>query len=610
MCGIAGIVQLNGDLNSLKRIQNMMALVAHRGPDGQGSIIVEKVALGHRRLAILDLSKNGSQPMQSFDGNLHITFNGAIYNFVELRQELLGHGYEFFGNSDTEVLLNAYGHWGKKCVDHLNGMWSFAILDMNKNIIFCSRDRFGEKPFYYHQSSLSFSFGSEIRQLLPELDEVFANKSLLERFFAGVAGEDYSETFFKGVHKLPAGHNLIFDLTTNQMEIACYYELKKQCADGSPSLDELEKGFKLLFFDSVKLRLRSDVAVGTCLSGGLDSSSISSVAAEQVAKKTSRPFKAITAASTDLTRDETDFAKAVVKTCELDWHVIKPDYERFKSVTREVVRAQEEPFGSASIVMQYEVMRAAANNGIKVLLDGQGADEVLLGYERYFAAYLKQVLNQKGARHLYQEAKNISRNNASMSIWALAKYYLYFNYSTIRKLEKQFKFYFLSLTSSSVKDIRSYATSSKNMFDLQKFEITQSNLLPLLRFEDKNAMWHSIETRLPFLDYRLVEYCCNIPIEAKINGGWTKYILRSAMRDRLPEKVVWRTNKFGFEAPQSDWIAKHKVQMLLAINGSSIVNYFFRDKVQIEKILKNQTLIWKLYIVALWEEEFGVIGVQ
>ncbi|MDB4599612.1 asparagine synthase (glutamine-hydrolyzing) [Alphaproteobacteria bacterium] len=606
MCGIAGIVQLKGDLKSLNRIDEMAALVAHRGPDGQGSVIVGNVALGHRRLAIIDLSDQGAQPMSSSDGQLHITYNGEIYNFLELREELIAHGYKFAGNSDTEVLLNAYRQWGEYCLDRLNGMWSFAILDVRRNIVFCSRDRFGEKPFYYHQSEMAFLFGSEIRQLLPELDEVIANKPLLERFIVGGTGEDVFETFFRDIYKLPAGHNLVFDLTKSQMKISAYYDLKRRKSGALRNSDNLQNEFKSLFLNSTKLRLRSDVVVGTCLSGGLDSSSIASVAAAQTSQLTSKPFKAITAASTDPERDESGFAKIVAEANTLDLHVIKPDYHRFKTVTREVVRAQEEPFGSASIIMQFEVMRAAARHGIKVLLDGQGADEILLGYDRYFAPYLRQMQREQGPLYAYKQARRIANNNAAVSLFGLVKYYLYFNFAFIRKLKVRAKFRHAIGKLASGEDINRYAASSMNFFDLQKYELTVSNLPSLLRFEDKNSMWHSVETRLPFLDYRLVEFCYNLPVDAKISDGWTKRILRSSMMDILPKAIVWRVNKFGFEAPQSDWVERHQTKMLSTIKASKLLKMSLRNEQSVNKISKNQDVMWKLYIIALWEEEFNV----
>lgn len=606
MCGIAGIIQLNNDSSCLSQIGEMSARVAHRGPDGEGAVTFGKVALGHRRLSIIELTEKGAQPMSDKHGMCHITYNGEIYNYLEVKEQLILKGFTFQSMSDTEVLLNAYLHWGESCVEHLNGMWSFAILDMSRKIVFCSRDRFGEKPFYYHRSSNAFYFASEIRQILPEMHDVVANKDLLERFLFGVSGEDFSNTFFKDIHKLPAGHNLVFDLSTNESHLTPYYRVEGSTLSVPSSFEAQREAFEELFFQSVRLRLRSDVQVGTCLSGGLDSSSIACVANSNLAQSSDSRFKAITAVSTDKSKDESEFARMVAESNRLDLHFTKPDYSQFRENIREVVRAQEEPFGTASIVMQFEVMRAAADNNIKVLLDGQGADELLLGYERYFSAYLQQLFHEGRFRHLWQQLKLIKQNNKFVSLATLVKYYFYFNNALIRKLKMQKKFRFMQTSRSVLDQIDEYARNSVKITELQKWELTQSNLPPLLRFEDKNAMWHSVETRLPFLDHRLVEFCLKLPIDSKIFNGWTKYILRKTMENRLPNEVVWRINKFGFEAPQSNWVEMHRSEMLHNVASSSLIETIFQSNEHLKEATQNPELLWKLYIISLWEDEFKV----
>lgn len=609
MCGIAGIIQLNDDKLHLSKIENITARAAHRGPDGQGIFILGKVALGHRRLSILDLTENGAQPMSDELNHYHITYNGEIYNYLELRQQLITCGYSFRGDSDTEVLLNAYRHWGEMCVDHFNGMWSFAILDLLRNIVFCSRDRIGEKPFYFHRSQEQFLFASEIRQILPEMQQVTANKDMLDRFLFGVSGEDFSDTFFTSVHKLPAGHNMVFDLSTNQARTYSYYRIENKQVSVPLKFEAQSEAFQELFSDSIRLRLRSDVPVGTCLSGGLDSSSIACVAASFLGVTSDEPLKAITAVSTDRSRDESCFAQTVAEVNGLNLHFTTPEYDHFRSRIREVVKAQEEPFGTASIFMQYEVMRTAKENNIKVLLDGQGADELLLGYERYFACYLQQLVRQRNLSHLWQQVKNINKNNAFISFADLGKYYGYFNSSFIRKWRMRRKFHFLHMSDAISGQIEAYAKNSRKIAELQRWEITHTNLPPLLRFEDKNSMWHSVETRLPYLDHRLIEFCLNLPLESKIARGWTKYILRHSMKQRVPDEIVWRTNKFGFEAPQSSWVQAHTPEMQKDIMSSSLVKALLSSEEQLQQAVQIPELLWKLYIISLWEDEFNVMDV-
>ena len=606
MCGIAGIIQLNDDSSCLSRIGAITARAAHRGPDGQGIAVFGKVALGHRRLAIIDLTEQGAQPMSDKNRMCHLTYNGEIYNYIEIREQLTRHGFSFQSSSDTEVLLKAYLHWGEDCVNRLNGMWSFAVLDLNQNTLFCSRDRFGEKPFYYYNSADAFYFASEIRQLLPELEHIKANRGLLERFLFGMSGEDVSETFFTDIQKLPSGHNLKIDLTTNQIQIIPYYHLEKNKVSVPPLFSEQLEAFGDLFSDSVRLRLRSDVSTGACLSGGLDSSSVVSLAAAQLSRASGKPLKAITAVSTDKSRDESEFARMVSEANRLDLHLVKPKYDQFRLRIGEIVRAQEEPFGTASIVMQFEVMRAAAENNIKVLLDGQGADELLLGYDRYFSPYLKHILRTSGAKALWQQFSQICRNNSFISPITLAKYYFYFNSRYLRQLRLKNKYSFMRLTDAVSDQIEIYAQNSSTIQDLQKCELTKTNLPALLRFEDKNAMWHSIETRLPYLDHRLVEFCVNLPLDSKINDGWTKYILRQSMQHRVPDDVIWRKNKLGFEAPQNEWVASHTSEMISDISSSSILKGLFQSKVSLRRAMKAPELLWKLYIVSLWEREFEV----
>ena len=607
MCGIAGLVSLKDGQDITEKIKAMVAVIPHRGPDGEGVLVHENVALGHRRLAIIDLTDDAAQPMSSPSGELVLSFNGEIYNYVELRAELAAKGRHFRSESDTEVLLQAYEEWGEGCVEKFNGMWSFAILDKRNKRIFCSRDRFGEKPFYFLQRTDGFYFGSEIRQLLLMCEARTGNRDLLNRFFLGVVGDDIVDTFFKGIQKLPAGHNLIYDIASRRFNITRYFELAHDEDVAKSGFNENLERFKYLFEDAVAIRMRSDVKVGTCLSGGIDSTSIAAFAAGMHGGGASSKFSAITAKSSEAANDESHFAEMAVSHIDLNWILSQPSYEDFASTIADVTAAQEEPFGSASIVMQYHVMKAAADNGVKVLLDGQGGDEVFMGYERYLVAHIRQLFHQFRWGKAFSEMRAMRRNNATMDYSTFVKYMVYFSHAGIRTKRVLRRSWFLRDRPSGIAEVQNYAQAMASPFSLQKFELDTANLPPLLRFEDKNSMAHSIETRLPMLDPRLVAFGCSLPAEQKMRDGWSKYILRRGIEGRVPDAICWRRDKIGFEAPQATWTKKHRNQMVSAIRGSCLLAEMVDLKRMEEANFEiDAASFWRLYSAAMWEKAFSV----
>lgn len=608
MCGIAGIVGLGGQAVRPEMLVDMVNRVAHRGPDGEGTLLEGSVGLGHRRLAIVDLSPDGQQPMTDKTGEHTVVFNGEIYNHVELRRELERVGHVFASRSDTEVLLAAYAQWGDDCVSRFNGMWSFAILDRRRNRLFCSRDRFGKKPFYYICTAEYFAFGSEIRQLLPFLEKRQAHRDTLLQFLVGSVAEPLDQTFFDGVRKLPGGHNLVLDLATCEFSLARYYELRSDASVAALSLDAATARFSELLEDAVRIRLRADVPVGTCLSGGLDSSTVATLAAGQYHAVADSPFVAITAASELAVNDETEYARQVVQRNQLRWHLVRPEYPDFATSLDDVMLAQEEPFPSPSVVMQYFVMQTARQHGLTVLLDGQGGDETLLGYERYFAAhYLAQARTKGWGRALYEVVRN-SRNNSLMAPWRVLAYFAYFNSAWVRWGVYRRRHTYLRELPDMLQGLREYAVSSSDVFGLQRLEIERTNLPALLRYEDKNAMRHSVETRLPFLDYRLVEFSLSLPGDFKIADGWTKHILRQAMTGRMPDSIVWRRNKMGFEAPASKWFAQHHRIMRDTILGSRMLEELcLPGAIERQYDAMDSLTRWRLFTVAKWESLFNVV---
>ena len=600
MCGIAGIINKANVSAKVVDIKKMTDVVSHRGPDGEGHFVEANIAFGHRRLAIIDLSKDGHQPMEK--DNLVITYNGEIYNYLEIRDELEHNGWVFSTKTDTEVILKAYQHWGEDCVQKFNGMWAFAILDKAKNKIFCSRDRFGIKPFHYHENKASFLFSSEIRQLLIHIKERKVNKQILFDFLYLGYHHHNNDTFYQSIFSLAPGHNLIFNLQNNTYKIVQYYILTLNKEQAELSFDDALELFQDTLDEAIKLRLRSDVRVGTCLSGGMDSSYIAATAARLYNKNNEDRFMAITAKSIEKRTDESHFAKMVVDSSSLDWKLTQPSKEDFLEAVDQVIETQEEPFGSPSIVMAYFVMKKAKEEGCTVLLDGQGGDEALLGYERYYIAYINQ---QKGLFKKIKSAIAISKNS-KLSFKDIFLYTIYFNNASVRALRQLRRYGYIKPKYRSFVNkrlLQKVAGSNKNIRTLQEFEITKVQMQKLLKFEDRNSMHFSIETRVPFVDYKVVELAYSLPFSYKMFEGWSKYILRKSAKDKLPDEIVWRRNKFGFEAPTKTWLSD-KEMFFSEIKNS----LFIKEFVQIEKLHKgiDDISLWKLYNIAVWAKKFNV----
>lgn len=601
MCGISAIINKGNQRVSQDEIQFMNDLISHRGPDGEGFYFGDNFAFGHRRLAILDLSPDGHQPMH-FKEELVITYNGEIFNYIEIRAELQAVGYTFKSQSDTEVILAAYHHWGKDCVQRFNGMWSFIIHDKRSNQLFCSRDRFGIKPFYYLTTADRIYVGSEIKQLLPFVFKRKANHHLLLDYLIAGVEEFSNATFFEGIIKLEQGHNLIYDLTTAQHTIERYYHFSVDRSLSQLSEDEAVQRYKAQLENAVQLRMRSDVEVGTCLSGGLDSSSITALAAKNNSNDGFQ-LKTIHAKATEKQIDESHFAEMVANHTGSEMHILEPSYETFREVVDKVIETQEEPFGSPSIVLQYLVLEKARQLNCIVMLDGQGGDETLLGYQRYYPAFLLELKGLKKIKGFIR-----SSENSDIGKLELLKFYLYFtNYKLrLRYLKRRNKFYkkevIQGYKSAILKEITSNYT---DLVALQKLEVTRTQLPHLLKYEDKNSMAHSVETRLPFLDYRCVELAVSLPNQYKIKDGWTKNILRKAVDQLLPKEIVWRKNKFGFAAPEQVWLKAHENEICQAIESSKMLNQIL-DKKEFNYNQLDLRTKWRLYNVAKWEKQFNV----
>lgn len=603
MCGISGIINKLGGTVPTERIRRMTDLVLHRGPDDSGLYFDKCLALGHRRLSIIDLNPRGRQPM-CYRGRYWITYNGEIYNYLEIRDELEKNGIAFQTTSDTEVILAAFAEWGADCLARFNGMWAFAVYDNQQETLFIARDRFGVKPLYFLDSGDQFAFGSEIKQLIALQKDVKANQRIVIESLLTYFDGHTNETFFDGVSVLPQSHYLVYKLSTHSYSLHRYYELRPQGSFATLPLGEAIEVFRDLFTDAVRLRLRSDVKVGTCLSGGLDSSATSAIAALTYRAATGERFTGIHAKSIEQRTDESRYANLVAKHLDLSLIVVEPSTQNFIESIDEVVYTQEEPFGSPSMFMGWHVFKEAKAQDCKVMLNGQGGDEVLLGYERYYAAFLRSVSALTFVRQLLLQSKN-----SRLSLGEVLQYYFYFTNASVRigRLKARSRLKNHIKESHDFSTVRQSARSFRSVSDLQTFEICTLQLPHLLRYEDRNSMRHSIETRLPFLDYRLVEAAISLPAEYKIRDGWTKYLLRRAIDDILPSEIVWRKTKLGFEAPESVWLSAHENAMKREIENSLILDEIADKRKIVDEFgrlsLKER---WAYFNLAAWERVYRV----
>lgn len=573
MCGIAGLVGKMAP-PAQQTMDRMLECIRHRGPDGDGQWADGRLRLGHRRLAILDLTAHGDQPML-YGRRYVLVFNGEIYNYRELRRELEEKGYSFRTRTDSEVIPAAYDCWGPACQQKMNGMWAFALYDLREQVLFCSRDRFGIKPFYYTQTPELFAFGSEIKQLLTlSHEKPRANRTVLEVFLA-VGYRDYSEqTMFQDIFQLRGGHCLTCQVNTGQIRVERWFDMLS-APEKPMETEEAAHRFAGLFEKAVDRHLRADVEVGSCLSGGLDSSAIVCEVNRQLREK-GGPVRQRTISSCfdDPRYDEQEYIDAVVGCCD-DIKVDKvfPRMDQLLPALERMVWHMDEPFGSTSIFAQWSVYRRAKELGLKVMLDGQGADEQLAGYTDFYKmlfAWLFRrgrwcaLAREMGAYfHLRSQTERRSQLHflavalveALMPLWAQER--LFRAYHT-RKGDQDW----LRISEKSWSELgalkRRYAKRDPREYSCAYMEIGMSELL---HYEDRNSMAFSVEARVPFLDADLAAALMETPFSYKIRQGKTKWIMRKALEGILPEKIVNRYDKMGFVTPEYSWFAEHHEEL-------------------------------------------------
>ena len=560
MCGISGFVdkKLTNEA-AIQVLTQMVESQTHRGPDDFGTENPsEGVWLGHNRLSIIDLSPDGHQPMMR--SQLTITYNGEIYNYLEIRSELESFGYRFSSRSDTEVILHAYHRWGIECVHRFRGMWAFAIWDEEQKRLVCSRDRFGIKPFHYICRDNSLYFSSEIKAL--KYSRLYSNEVNLFQIMRDIqlGWSIYSdETHYLHVKQLRPGEILIFE--NGNINRFSYYILGQHSSDPKPELPS--RMFRYLFDDSIRLHMRADVEIGSTFSGGLDSSAV--VCAVQHLFK---PVKFQTFTIWYDGADERPFARYVwEKYPSIIPHTWQPDTSELSETFIRATHQYDIPVSGSSYLSQYFVMRLARQNGIKVLLDGQGSDEYLMGYHhslyRLFATYIRGGRLLAFIREMaifskmqhWGAAKRLDILLKSLLSTFLSEQYLY-------KLEYH-HFYPNAFADKLVTNFYLKSMDTEPFRNFSWHLLYSSILQTLLLHEDRNSMAFSIEARVPFLDHHLVEYVYGLPPSEKISKGYTKVVLRKALADVMPEEVTWRVDKKGFVTPGEILWLRNQLRWLL-----------------------------------------------
>ena len=595
MCGIYGRWNTTGEPVAAAAVQRATTLIRHRGPDDEGYLLVDTrrgeashlggddtddrlelphiayaapatadLALGFRRLSIVDLSPLGHQPMCSPDGRYWLVFNGEIYNYRELREDLRGAGHSFRSDCDSEVILAAYATWGAACLERFNGMWAFAIWDMQRQELFLARDRFGVKPLHYADTPDGIIFGSEIKSLVgPHGVPFVPNERVLYEYlaFGRQPHAQGGETFFDGVRSVPPGWYMV--VRREGIQRRRYYDLRERrpAPSGRPAADRIAE-FRELLTDSVRLRMHADVPLGTCLSGGLDSSAIVALVSQQLGAGDragvatgQKTFSAVYHQEGRF--NERRHVETMVAATGADAHYVVPAPERLAEEVEDLVRFQDEPFGSTSIYAQWCVMALARQQGVTVLLDGQGADEALAGYlpfDAHVADHLRAgrfataISELRGARDVAGVPAATTFLRAVL--WTLppmARRLV--SAARVRQNAGALTTEFAGAHAGDPPVVRPRDSLADHLH-----EQVEGNLPELLRYEDRNSMAFNLESRVPFVDYRLMEYCFAEADDLRIRNGWTKYMLRESMRDLLPESIGWRRDKVGFETPEGDWM--------------------------------------------------------
>jgi asparagine synthase (glutamine-hydrolysing) len=590
MCGILSVINFSDQLCGAN-LAKASAIIKHRGPDDEGFLTWQpgeepeiwagddtafstrehwqyedlpcdksfKVGFGHRRLSILDLSPAGHQPMRYDKAGLAISFNGEVYNYLEIKEELEKLGHKFHSTTDTEVIMHAWEEWGPECINDFNGMFAFVLLDYNKNELYAVRDRFGVKPLYVYKGRQAVYITSEIKQVRTSPDYQFElDVPMALQFLAAGAADHTNNTFDTQIKYIPAGHYLHIDLTGNKGDynIEKWYTLVPKPWHGT--FDMAADQFRRLLTDAVKLRLRSDVKVGSCLSGGLDSSSIVCIAADLLkASGDHAGQETVTACYEQVKYDEWGFAQEVIKKTRARAHQVFPTFKDLQEEIDTFLWHQDEPVGSTSVFSQWSVFKKTHEAGLKVMIDGQGADEYLAGYGGNDLSFYTGLMRKGQILTLADEAKHYKKEKGAWPIgFLLGAMQLTFGKRFSAMLPARLRLKPPQLV-DWLKTPQPAATAANYAQDLQENLLKQLKGEPLpafLRYEDHNSMAWSVESRTPFMDYRLIEFTLGLPERFVYKRGVRKTILRKAMSGVIPAAIENRKDKMGFVTPEELWL--------------------------------------------------------
>lgn len=634
MCGISGIWLKQASSADLKgTIYRLSQTIKHRGPDGEGFMLASaekaeaffsedtprfqnkdlnylpskhlkeagdpyRLAFGHRRLSIIDLSESGHQPMCDKEEKLWITFNGEIYNYIELKKELEGLGHRFVSTSDTEVILASYRQWGEACQHKLNGMWAFCIYDKEKQLLFCSRDRFGVKPFYYTDRSGCFAFASEQKALIKSgLVPFVMNEKAVHDHLVNERIESEPEGFFTGILELFPGYQLVVNLNNGTLTVENWYKLRFAPDPSTDALsdEEVIRIIREKLDRAIAWRLRSDVPVGSCLSGGIDSSVIAGLIRQH-----SKPLFLFTSVFKNDASDESYYAELVAKKVNGNYKTVEPSPEGLFAELGKLVYAQDVPIWSTSTYAQYKVMELAKLNNIKVVLDGQGGDELFAGYHHHFIAKWNGLPGLRAMADIKESARSIQ---SPFAFYAKEKVKQRRN-THLSKIAPYLTDKFVQAF-PVINQVRYFDSVNEQLNN----DFVNGRLKSFLKCEDRCGMIHHVESRVPFSDDTdLIEFMFSLDGNRKIRHGVSKYLLREATKDLLPKEVYQRYDKKGFETPMNKWITENQMRLFEKIGN----NFEF---VNIEKLrasfkkenagTKEVSLLYKLYVLTIWKELFS-----
>lgn len=631
MCGINGILFFNDQFSDRpvtyfeNEIRKMNDEIAHRGPDGDGTFISYPVILGHRRLSIIDLSKEADQPMFNDDKSVVLVYNGELYNYKELIPDLKSKGHTFRTHSDSEVIIHSYEEYGFDCVNRFNGMWAFAIYDIKKKILFASRDRFGVKPFYYYSDPGQFVFSSEIKAILKIKKINQANHGKVFDYLAYGYKTNNGDTFFQDIHELKPAHNIVIKFDKiDKPEFSRYWNFKE--TDHPEYNDKLiQEKITDLIYDSVKLRFRSDVPVSILLSGGLDSGIIAKVTDELISDHQLRNDKVttFTAVFPGFMYDESAIVKEVLSGLKnIDPVSLSPTGDNLTNEINKFIYGMGEPVFSTSSFAHYMLMKEISNYGVKVVLNGQGSDEAWCGYGRYFIGYFLLDILQSQPQNFVSQLTAISDK---------MKFSRKFIFSQIFKaiIPRRYGSYLRAKYNENIIDCLSidyiknnyayfknpvYSKLSKsNLKGYMRYNIQYQGFNQILHYEDHSSMQSSIEMRSPFIDYRLMELAFTLPDNLKIDNGITKKVLREIFKDKLPASVTGNHLKIGFMTPFDDWMDQSGMKnfTMEILNSDSFRQRKIFNTEKVKTIFQNKQKYpkfpyWRILNLELWSQIYGI----